>query len=396
MNSRSSCSYAPRWVLCLLLLVTGAVTSSRAASAPPPEAVGRSVLELPPREGNPRNSEGAFLELKDGRIVFVYSHFVGAAASDHAKARLAARHSSDGGDSWSDPAFIPIPGEDTAMNVMSVSLLRLANGDLGIFYLLRLSWHEMRMHLMRSTDEGRTWSAPVNCMPAGGYYVVNNDRVVRLNSGRIVIPAARHPARADRNEASAVDWRGIATFFLSDDDGVTWRESRSSCTLPVVHTKSGLQEPGVIETAPGQLWGWARTDLGRQYEMFSNDGGETWSAPLPSRFTSPNSPLSIKRVPGISKLLAVWNPAPAYETRPLRATGGDRTPLVIATGDSSAGKWTAARIIDGIKEPTEGFSYTAIHFTKDAVLLAYCAGGAEDRSRLARIRIRKLPLAALP
>ena len=266
----------------------------RAAAAPPSDAVGRSVLELPPREGNPRNSEGAFLELKDGRLVFVYSHFVGAAASDHAKARLAARYSTDGGDSWGEPNFISIPGEETAMNVMSVSLLRLANGDLGIFYLLRLSWHDMRMQLMRSSDEGRTWSAPVNCMPAAGYYVVNNDRIVRLASGRIVIPAARHPARADRNEAAAVDWRGVATFFLSDDDGVTWRESRSSCTLPVVHTKSGLQEPGVIEMAPGQLWGWARTDLGRQYEMFSNDGGETWSLPAPSRFTSPNSPLSIR------------------------------------------------------------------------------------------------------
>jgi predicted neuraminidase len=385
-----------RCLLAAAFCTAGAATWVRAAAAPPSDAVGRSVLELPPREGNPRNSEGAFLELKDGRLVFVYSHFVGAAASDHAKARLAARYSTDGGDSWGEPNFISIPGEETAMNVMSVSLLRLANGDLGIFYLLRLSWHDMRMQLMRSSDEGRTWSAPVNCMPAAGYYVVNNDRIVRLASGRIVIPAARHPARADRNEAAAVDWRGVATFFLSDDDGVTWRESRSSCTLPVVHTKSGLQEPGVIEMAPGQLWGWARTDLGRQYEMFSIDGGETWSLPAPSRFTSPNSPLSIKRVPGSGKLLAVWNPAPAYETRPLRPTGGDRTPLVIATGDSSAGKWTAARIIDGIKEPTEGFSYTAIHFTKDAVLLAYCAGGAEDRSRLARIRIRKIPLSALP
>ena len=101
-------------------------------------------------------------------------------------------------------------------------------------------------------------------------------------------------------------------------------------------------------------------------------------------------------MPGTAKLLAVWNPAPAYETRSLQPTGGDRTPLVIATGDSSAGKWTPARIIDGLKEPTEGFSYTAIHFTQDAVLLGYCAGGAEDRSRLARIRIRKIPLAALP
>jgi hypothetical protein len=32
------------------------------------------VLELPPGPGNPRNSEGAFVTLKDGRILFVYSH----------------------------------------------------------------------------------------------------------------------------------------------------------------------------------------------------------------------------------------------------------------------------------------------------------------------------------
>ena len=47
-----------------------------------------------------------------------------------------------------------IPREDEAMNVMSVSLLRLGNGDLGLFYLLRFSWHEMRMWMLRSPDEG--------------------------------------------------------------------------------------------------------------------------------------------------------------------------------------------------------------------------------------------------
>jgi hypothetical protein len=226
--------------------------------------------------------------------------------------------------------------------------------------------------------------------------VVNNDRIVRLTSGRLVIPAARHPARTDRNEASAVDWRAIATFFLSDDDGRTWHESAGSVTLPVVHTRSGLQEPGVVELSDGRLWAWARTDLGRQYEIFSADGGETWTLPAPSRFTSPNSPLSLKRVPGTDRLLAIWNPAPAYETRPLQSPGGDRTPLVLATGTAPSGKWTAARVIEGPAEPTAGYCYTAIHFTKDAVLLAYCAGGDGDKSRLARTRIRKIPLAALP
>lgn len=376
-------------------LLLAALSFSWMSAAAPSRNAGRIIADLAPAPGNPRNSEGAFLALNDGRILFVYSHFLGDSGSDHAKARLAARHSADQGETWSKDEFIAIPQEDTAMNVMSVSLLRLGNGDVGLFYLLRFSWHEMRMWMRRSTDEGRTWGEPVNCVPAGGYYVVNNDRVVRLKSGRLVIPAARHPSRADRNEASAVDWRGVATFFLSDDDGRTWRESADSCTLPVVHTKSGLQEPGLVELPDGRLWAWARTDLGRQYEMFSSDGGERWTAPLPSRFTAPNSPLSMRPIPGTDRLLAVWNPAPAYETRPLQRPGGDRTPLVLATGTGVSEKWTPARWLDGDGEPTSGYSYTAIHFTSDAVLFAYCAGGEADKSRLARLRIRKVPLSAL-
>jgi hypothetical protein len=105
----------------------------------------------------------------------------------------------------------------------------------------------------------------------------------------------------------------------------------------------------------------------------------------------------VKRLPDAGKkLLAIWNPAPGYETRPMQSPGGDRTPLVIATGGGAAGKWSAAKIIDGLDEPTAGYCYTAIHFTKDAVLLAYCAGGDADKSRLARLRVRKVSLAVLP
>ena len=87
--------------------------------------------------------------------------------------------------------------------------------------------------------------------------------------------------------------------------------------------------------------------------------------------------------------------------RPFTLTGdsGDvfiADTLVIATGAGAAGKWSAAKIIDGPDEPTAGYSYTAIHFTKDAVLLAYCAGGDADKSRLARLRVRKVSLAMLP
>ncbi len=385
-----------RW-LQRLVVAAGLAAAGVTAAAPAPAAAtaSRRLLELPPGPDNPRNSEGAFATLKDGRILFVYSYFTGTSSADAAKARLAARTSADQGETWSAEAFIATPGEDQVMNVMSVSLLRHANGDLGLFYLLRRSWHDMRMVCRRSTDEGRSWGAPVPCMPAAGYYVVNNDRVLRLASGRLLIPAALHRAIADRNEAAAVDWRGVAEFFLSDDDGRTWRRAPGYGTLPVAHTKSGLQEPGVVELPGGVLWGWARTDLGRQYEFFSHDDGETWSVPAPSRFTSPNSPLSMKRLPGADRLIAVWNPGPAYETRPLQRTGGDRTPLVVATGRTPAGSWTRASILDGADGLDAGYCYTAIHFTPDAVLLAYCAGGKADKSRLARLRIVKVALADL-
>ena len=44
------------------------------------------------------------------------------------------------------------------------------------------------------------------------------------------------------------------------------------------------------------------------------------------------------------------------------------------------------------KSPTHGYCYTAIHFTDDAVLLAYCAGGASTKMVLDRLRVRRISL----
>ncbi|MBL9194409.1 MAG: exo-alpha-sialidase [Opitutaceae bacterium] len=398
-------SFFPRSLVLTFTLAAGVLTAltpghaagvtGLAGTTAPALPTSRSVLELPPSKGNARNSEGSFVTLKDGRILFVYSHFVGDAYDDHAKAVLAARISTDNGDTWSGDTVIATPGEDKAMNVMSVSLLRLGNGDIGLFYCLRNSWHDLRMQLRRSSDEGRTWSDPVMCMHASEYYVVNNDRVIRLSSGRLLIPAAWHRKITDANVPESLDWRAIATFFLSDDDGRTWRESSMACTLPSPHTRAGLQEPGVTEMANGVLWGYARTDLGRQWEFFSSDGGETWTTPQPSRFSSPVSPLSMKRLPGSNQLLAVWNPIPNYQTRPLEKPSGDRTPLVGAIGVGiTDATWGPTFLVDRNDVDHEGYCYTAIHFTGKSVLLAYCAGGKADTHRLNRLRIRKIDLSA--
>ena len=353
---------------------------------------GRVVLDLPPGKGNPRNSEGAFIDLRDGRIMFIYSQFIADSHRDTAPACLAVTYSSDRGETWSEPQQILSSADDNnAMNIMSVSLLRMQDDSIGLVYFVRHGFHDGRVRLRRSYDEGQTWGEPTICIPAVGYYVTNNDRVVRLSCGRIIVPGGFHRCRGeDGGMWTAFDSRSTTYYFYSDDDGKSWKES-TPCYMPTVNSTSGLQEPGLIELKNGVLWGFARTDLGRHYEMFSFDRGETWTVPQASRFTGPSSPLSMKRDPRNGNLIAVWNPIPQYlgQERFPEWNGG-RTPQVTSVSADDGKTWSEPLVLDD--DPRSGYCYTAIHFVGDDMLLAYCAGGVGDGCCLSRLRIRKLPI----
>ncbi|OPZ82927.1 MAG: Sialidase B precursor [bacterium ADurb.Bin429] len=352
------------------------------------------VLPLPHGPGNPRNSEGAFAALRDGRIVYVYTRYYGDDWADHATARLCARYSSDGGCTWTTDDVVVLENEGRC-NVMSVSLLRLRDGRLGLWYIRKDGIDNAHTWMRASEDDGATWSAPICCVPAPGYFVVNNDRVVQLSSGRLVVPAAYHrnslaSDTGTENLFASLDLRGIALFFLSDDGGATWRESRDWWALPV-RSGSGLQEPGVVELCDGRLYACCRTDVGRQYEMFSEDGGDTWTPPQPSAFQGPCAPLSIKRLP-TGDLLAVWNDhsgrlTPVPTEAGWSSTSWGRTPLVCALSRDDGATWERHKLLED--DPTHGYCYTAIHPTDDAVLLAYCCGGG-DSGVLQDSRIRRV------
>ena len=348
--------------------------------------LGTIVLDIRPdvAKDNPRNSEGAFYSLSDGTLIFAYSRFKGKSNADAATSDICIIRSNDGGKSFGTPeTILTCEGED-AVNIMSLSFLEMADGELGLFYLVRHTYTQLRMYLRRSADDGRTWKDRVLCMPYDGFFVVNNDRVIRLSSGRILIPAARH-----MTTEGYFDGRSDTVFFYSDDDGKTWTQSDTKCSISQnAYCKSGLQEPGVLELAPGFVWGWARTDLGRQYEMFSHDNGNRWTACEPSQFTGPCSPLSMKRDMDGS-IYAVWNPIPEYNGRTINETffDGGRSPFVLAKSIDN-GKTFSEPIAFEVEE--RGYCYCAIHFTEDAMLLAYCAGGQEDGSCLARTVIRRV------
>jgi neutral ceramidase len=366
-------------------IVAEVVRQTRLAGNDRDEQQVRTALLLAPTKGNPRNSEGDFIQLRDGRLLFVYTRFTGG-GGDHDSAELVYRTSTDGGETWSSTDTRMIANE-AGMNVMSVSLLRLADGRIALFYLRKNSLTDCRPVLRYSSDEATTWSEPVQIIPddAVGYYVLNNDRVVQLSNGRLVLPVALH----HRPEWEKPDWRGQITCYHSDDDGGSWQRSD---TMQPAYDANGkrvtVQEPGIVELKDRLLL-WARTDAGEQYRAYSDNEGNTWTQLEPMRIASPLSPASIERIPATGDLMLVWNNHAdlPLEQRKLR------TPLSVAISRDEGTTWQRARNLDD--DPKGWFCYTAIEFAEDHVLLGHVAGHQAPGQHLSGTRITRFPVSWL-
>lgn len=378
--------------------------------------LGKTVCELIPSSENKRNSEGAFITLKNNDVLYAYTRY-GGGSHDHDPADIYGVVSSDNGESFGEPYCILRADKIGAHNIMSVSLLRMSNGDIGLFYLRKdnvvttngsafLEIGNANItpeayakvtcipYLIRSSDEGESWSEPLRCIAEDGYFTVNNDRVIRLAGGRLLMPASELWFDAPYGT------HGSICMYASDDDGFTWRRIAGGIDLPhkLLHDSKSFNisamEPGVVELLDGSVWCFIRTRLDRQYEMVSYDGGESWTAPTPSRFSSSNSPMSAKRLSD-GKIFTVWNPIPRFIDREyagvyLTKSKWSRTPYAYAILDGNCDEVFVAEDFENDRD--RGFCYSAIcELQNGDILLGYCAGDVQfDGDWLNRIRIRKI------
>ncbi len=357
-----------------LLSILWSIALGAASSAMTQDALGRIVLDLAPSESNPRNGEGDFITLKDGRIMFVYSRFTGT-ASDHAPATLVARFSQDGGSTWTKEDE-PVVDREGELNVMSVSLLRLARGDIALFYMRKNSLDDCIPQLRISKDEGVSWGKPKPCIQdQEGYFVVNNDRVISLNNGRILVPTSLH-------KKAGIDWshKGELRCYYSDDDGATWLAGTKVPTPDSVIT----QEPGLVQLKDGRIMMFIRASGGRLYRSYSTDGGLTWSLAERTEINSPISPTSIERLYA-GDLMMVWNnngkSGPGYFK-------AKRTPLTMAISRDEGLTWNHLQNIES--DPNGFYCYTAIHEVEGSLLLSYVHRIEGDKGLGAYVR--KIPM----
>jgi len=262
---------------------------------------------------------------------------------------------------------------------MSVSLLRLQNGEIALFYLRINSEIDCIPMIRISNDEAKTWSEPAPCITdRQGYFVLNNNRVIQLKNGRLLFAVAMHQS-PEQPEFSRI---GRLWSYYSDDNGRTWKSGREVQNPDKVVT----QEPGLVELKNGDIYMFNRTDRGVQYVSFSKDKGETWSNVEPSTIKSPLSPASIARIPSTGDLLMVWNNNGGEDP----AIKGKRTPLTVAISKDEGKTWERMKNIE--TDPDGWYCYIAIHFTGNDVLLGYCAGNRPKGTGLAVTNITKLNL----
>ncbi len=349
-----------------------------------------TVAEIPPCVNNPRNSEGDFALLKDGSVLFAYSRYTGSSSEDHAPCDIAGLISRDGGNSFEPlPHLLVCAKEHNTQNIMSVSFCRLNNGTLCLFYLCKFGPHSA-YYLRRASDDETHFGEAELCINTNEdiYYVINNCRVCKLPDGKLLIPTARHKITEENPEYFA-----SSRIFCGNAEGKNWQPLSNIIEMPNPgHSETGLQEPGITLLPDGRLYGYFRTDRCFQFESFSCDNGKSWTTPVPSRFTSPDSPMLISRNPYTGIYYAVWNPVPKYNGRykEEKWVHAGRYPFVMAQSENGI-DFSDFTVIED--ESGHGYCYPAIYFlNKNEMLMSYCCGGAEDGKCLSRTRIKKIVL----
>jgi len=329
-----------------------------------------SAMVYPATKDNPRYTEGSVIELNDGTLLFAVTEFFGT-GSDFSKAHIVARESKDGGRTWGKKR--ELQKNTGGLNVMSVTLRRLPTRKqphrIAMFYLQKNSHSDLDMFVRFSTDEAKTFGERILVTPTPGYHVVNNDRVTRLSSGRLLAPAA---STSDVGKVNHFTSR----CFISDDDGLTWRAGKGAVDLP----KRGAMEPEVVELNDGRVLMIMRNQLGTISTSYSKDGGETWGEPGDLGVTAPEAPATLRRIPSTGDLLLIWN----NNHEPGAGHGGKRTPLTAAVSSDEGKTWKNVRNLE--TDPKLTYSYTSVTFAQDRAVMTYWVGDRSKRNWSAKVR----------
>jgi sialidase-1 len=248
---------------------------------------------------------------------------------------LLLRRSDDGGKTWQKTQVLWDDGPNTCGNPCPVvdrssgTICLLLTHNLGRDRQSEIEGGTSRgtrtVWIMRSRDEGATWSRPAEITPAvkrpdWTWYATGPGVGIRTAKGRLVVPC-------DHMEAGTRAHR--SHVILSDDGGETWRLGGVAGPF--------CDESQVAERGDGRLLLNMRSDRGdhRRSVALSGDGGETFSAPVADpALVEPVCQASLIRLPGEGDGLLFSNPASTRRER-----------MTVRRSDDGGKTWPFARVL---------------------------------------------------
>ena len=138
--------------------------------------------------------------------------------------------------------------------------------------------------------------------------------------------------------------------YYSDDGGQSWQPNKDGeliIGLDPNATFSFTNEPTATEVTPGRILMLMRTGLGRLFQSWSYDSGETWTRPAPTSLAASTAPSEIRTLPN-GHLLVAWTQQSGDEIR----RGFLRTRLSCAISRNGGSVWEFFQNLESLHEET--------------------------------------------
>lgn len=301
------------------------------------------------------------------------------------------RRSTDGGKTWQEPKHIAHKAERIEGNPRKkdggeheqtvnnpVAIVDRETGAIEFLYCVNYA----RCFSMRSTDDGVTWSAPVEITASFEPFRAKYDwkviatgpgHGIQMKSGRLVVPVWLAYGGIGDHKPSA------AATIHSDDHGKTWKAG--DLCLPNEGELGDPNETMITELSDGRVMLVARSvsQASRKIVTTSADGATGWSKPVfHEQLWEPVCMASIVTHP--TGVLLFSNPHTLgldKEGQPVPAGRGKRENLCIKLSRDDGKTWPVNKVLDPGKA-----AYSDLAVLPDGtVLCLYEAGNSIDCAR---------------
>lgn len=239
----------------------------------------------------------------------------------------------------------------------------------------------MRSFYMRSTDDGETWSTPVEITPAFDGFRKNYDwkvlatgpdHGIQLKNGRLIVPVWLSAATGNNAHHPSV----TATIY-SDDQGKSWHAGEIA--VPSTEEWIDPNETIAIELADGSVMLNVRNEskTHRRLTTLSKDGATNWSTPqfdnalLEPICMASMVRLSLQPQSDKNRILFV-NPdnLSRADGKEVAGKNRDRKNLTVKLSYDEAKTWAVNKVLDA------GYSgYSDISVAKDGTILCFYGRG---------------------